>query len=283
MDNAGHGTRAQGTTLVIGGGSGKTGRRVAERLTARGLPIRIGSRSAQPPFDWEKPATWGPAVQNIESAYVTYYPDLAFPGAADTVRAFVKVAQDNGVRRLVLLSGRGEPGAQLAEEAVRASGLEWTIVCASFFFQNFNENFLVDPVRSGEVAFPVGDVPDPFVDADDVADVAVAALTEDGRTGEVYEVTSPRLLTFAGAVAEIARASGREIRYVQVSAEQYAAALLESGAPPELATPLTELFTSIFDGRNSSVTDGVQRALGRPPRDFADFARDAAATGVWRS
>jgi uncharacterized protein YbjT (DUF2867 family) len=283
MDNAGHGTRAQGTTLVIGGGSGKTGRRVAERLTARGLPIRIGSRSAQPPFDWEKPATWGPAVQDIESAYVTYYPDLAFPGAADTVRAFVKVAQDNGVRRLVLLSGRGEPGAQLAEEAVRASGLEWTIVRASFFFQNFNENFLVDPVRSGEVAFPVGDVPDPFVDADDVADVAVAALTEDGRTGEVYEVTSPRLLTFAGAVAEIARASGREIRYVQVSAEQYAAALLESGAPPELATPLTELFTSIFDGRNSSVTDGVQRALGRPPRDFADFARDAAATGVWRS
>jgi uncharacterized protein YbjT (DUF2867 family) len=268
------------TTLVLGG-TGKTGRRVAERLTARGVPVRIGSRSAEPPFDWEDPATWAPALQDVAAVYLAYQPDLAFPGATDTVRSFAELAVAGGVRRLVLLSGRREEEAQRGEEVVRNSGAEWTIVRASWFCQNFSEHFLLDSVLAGEVAFPAGNVAEPFVDADDVADVAVAALTEDRHTGRLYEVTGPRLLTFADAAGEISRATGRQIRYVPVSAEQYRSALIEQDVPAEYADSLTDLFTTVLDGRNASLVDGVQRALGRPPRDFRDYARDAAATGVW--
>lgn len=194
-----------GTTLVLGG-SGKTGRRVVERLRARNLPVRVGTRDAAPSFDWNAQATWPGALADIHAVYITYYPDLAAPGASDAIRAFTTLAVKSGVQRLVLLSGRGEPEAQLCEEIVRHSGVaEWTVVRASWFSQNFSENYLRDAVLAGEVALPVGNVGEPFVDANDIADVAVAALTEDGHVGQVYEVTGPRLWTFAGAVAEIAR------------------------------------------------------------------------------
>jgi uncharacterized protein YbjT (DUF2867 family) len=273
------------TTLILGG-NGKTGRRVAERLTKRGLPVRIGSRSGQPSFDWENSATWRPALQNIGSVYITYYSDLAFPGAAETVRSFTKLAVDNGIRRLVLLSGRGEAGALLGEQAVRESGVEWTIVRSSFFCQNFSESFLVEPILGGEVAFPAGGVKEPFIDVEDIADVAAAALAEDKHVGQVhvgqiYEVTGPRLLTFAEAVGEIAQATGREIRYVSISPKEYEDMMVEHGVPADFATQLTQLFTAVLDGRNSRLADRVRRALGREPRDFADYARDAAATGVW--
>lgn len=124
-------------------------------------------------------------------------------------------------------------------------------------------------------------MPEPFVDVDDVADVAVAALTEDGHTSRVYVLSGPRLLTFGQAVAEIGQASSRDIRYVPISIEQFTAGLAEAGEPAELVALLAYLFTEGMDGRNASLTDGVQRALGREPRDFADYARDAAATGVW--
>lgn len=268
------------TTLVIGG-TGKTGRRVVEQLTARGLPVRVGSRSGTPPFDWEDQATWAPVLHNAASVYVTYYPDLAVPGAADTIRCFTDLAVQSGVRRLVLLSGRGEPEAERSEQTVRASGADWTILRASWFNQNFSENYLLEPLLGGELALPAGDVAEPFVDADDIADVAVAALTEPGHEGRLYELTGPRLLTFAEAVGEIARAAGREVRYLPVSAEQYAAMLAEQNVPAEVVSLLTYLFSEVLDGRNAHLSDGVQRALGRAPRDFTQYARDAAATGVW--
>ena len=267
-------------TLVLGG-TGKTGRRVAERLAARGLPVRVGSRSEEPPFDWEDRATWAPALRDVGSVYVSYYPDLAIPGAVDVVRELVEIVEECGVRRLVLLSGRGEDEAQRAEEVVQASGVDWTIVRSSWFNQNFSENYLLDAVLSGEVLLPAGDVGEPFIDAEDIADVAVAALTEDGHTGQVHEVTGPRLLTFAEAVAEIARTTGREIRYVQVSPEQYGAALADVGVPADFIWLVTYLFTTVLDGRNAQVKDSVQQALGRKPRDFSDYARETAATGVW--
>jgi uncharacterized protein YbjT (DUF2867 family) len=268
------------TTLVVGG-TGKTGRRVVERLEARGLPVRVGSRSGEPPFDWEDETTWVPALWGVESGYVTYYPDLAVPGAADTVRSFAELAVESGARRLVLLSGRGEEEAQRAELAVRESGVEWTILRCSFFAQNFSESFFLEPMLGGELALPAGSVAEPFVDADDIADVAVEALTEDGHAGELYELTGPRLLTFAEAVEEIGRASGREVRYVPVSVEQFASALSRDGVPSEVVELLTYLFTEVLDGRNAHLTGGIRRALGREPKDFADYARDAAATGVW--
>jgi uncharacterized protein YbjT (DUF2867 family) len=273
-------TQEKKMTLVVGG-TGKTGRRVVERLVACGGPVRVGSRSGEPPFDWENPDTWEPALQNVESVYVSYYPDLAVPGAVEAVSSFADVATRSGVRRLVLLSGRGEPEAERAEAAVRDSGADLTILRSTWFMQNFSEDYMLEHVLSGEIRLPAGDVPTPFLDADDIADVAVAALTEDGHAGQLYELTGPRSLTFAEAAAEIAGAAGREIRYVPVSLEEHAAEAAQHGVPAEVVELLTYLFAEVVDGRNANTTDGVRRALGREGRDFAEYTREVAATGVW--
>ncbi|MGI5175706.1 NmrA family transcriptional regulator [Dactylosporangium sp. CA-152071] len=262
------------TTLVLGG-TGKTGRRVAQRLRGAGVPVRIGSRTAPQPFDWTDPATWQPVLSGVRSVYVSYQPDLAAPGAPQAIQAFTDLAAASGVTRLVLLSGRGEDEAAVCEQIVRSAGVESTVLRCSWFNQNFSEDHLLEPVLAGEVALPVGDVPEPFVDADDIADVAVAALTEEGHDGQVYELTGPRLLTFAGAVAEIAAATGRDITFVQVPAADYAAQL-----PPELADLLMYLFTTVLDGRNAHLTDDVRLILGREPRDFADYAKQTAGTWI---
>ncbi|MER8500524.1 MULTISPECIES: NAD(P)H-binding protein [unclassified Mesorhizobium] len=267
-------------TLILGG-TGKTGRRLAERLTARGLPVRIGSRSGTPPFDWENKATWEPALDGVGAVYISYYPDLAVPGAADTVGVFSRLAVQCGVRRLVLLSGRGETEAQRAEEMLKASGADWTILRCAWFSQNFSEGFLVDALREGEVALPVGNVGEPFVDADDIADAAFAVLTRQGHIGQLYELAGPRLLSFADAVAEIGRAVGRDIRFKRISHAEFTAAIAEHELPAEFAWLLNELFTEVLDGRNESLTDGVERVLGRAPKDFSAYATETASTGIW--
>jgi uncharacterized protein YbjT (DUF2867 family) len=269
------------TPILVIGATGKTGRRVARRLQARDLPVRLGSRSSDTPFDWEDRSTWGPALEGASAAYVSYYPDIAVPGAPEAIGALTERALAAGTRRLVLLSGRGEEEAQRAERALQDSGAEWTIVRCSWFSQNFDEGSFVDLVLGGEVALPAGDVPEPFVDVDDIADVAVAALTEEGHANRLYELTGPRLLTFAQAVGEIAAATGRDIRYEQITMEQLEAALVGEAVPGEVVELLGYLFNEVLDGRNAQLADGVQQALGREPRDFAQYARDAAARGVW--
>src|ERR671910_2938736 len=214
--------RGRKTGLVLGG-TGKTGRRVVERLEARGVPVRVGSRSGKPPFDWEDLTTWAPALRGVESVYVSYYPDIAVPGAVEAVRSFAELAVENGVRRLVLLSGRGEPEAERAEAPVRDPGADLTILRSTWVMQNFSEDYMLEHVLSGEIRLPAGNVPTPFLDADDIADVAVAALTEERHSGQLYELTGPRSLTFAEAAGEIAEAAGREVRYVPVSLEKHAA------------------------------------------------------------
>ena len=268
------------STLVLGG-TGKTGRRIGERLRARGLPVRIGSRSVDPPFDWDDRTTWAPVLDGVGSVYISYYPDLAVPGAAGVIRSFAETAVAAGVERLVLLSGRGEDEAQASEKVIQDTGVDWTILRASWFNQNFSESYLLDSVLSGAVVLPAGDVPEPFVDVDDIADVAVAALTEDGHAGRLYELTGPRMLTFAEATAEIAKATDREIAYVQVSPEDFVAALTEAGVPDDAVELLAYLFATVLDGRNAHLGDGVQRALGHAPRDFYDYAWDTAQGGIW--
>lgn len=269
--------------VLIAGGAGKTGRRVAERLRAAGREVRIASRSTAIPLDWNDRATYGPALDGVTTAYIAYYPDLALPGAVAAVAAFAEAARQAGVNRLVLLSGRGEEEAQNAEEVVKASGVDWTIVRASWFAQNFSENFLLDAVRSGTVALPAGPVKEPFVDVEDIADVVAAALTEQRHSRETYELTGPRLLSFAGAVGEIAEAAGRDIRYVEISKDAFETGMRGNGAPDELVDLVLYLFSVVMDGRNQSITDGVDRALGRGPRDFSDYARRTAASQVWEA
>ena len=269
--------------ILVLGATGKTGRRVVERLQARGIPIRAGSRSAQPPFDWQDRGTWAPALQGAAAVYVTYFPDLAMPGAPEAVGDLARLAAEAGVERLVLLSGRGEEEAQRSEEAVKAAGIDCTILRSSWFDQNFSEGFLLEAVLEGVVALPVGGVREPFVHADDLADIAVAALTEDGHAGQLYEITGPRLMTFADAVAEIAQATGRGVRFETVPMEGFAAELARQGLSADEAWLVEYLFGEVLDGRNESLADGVQRALGREPRDFSDYVRATAPTGVWNA
>lgn len=269
------------TTILITGGTGKTGHRIAERLVAAGHDVRIGARSSATPFDWHDRATWPAAVDGVAAAYLAYAPELAFPGAAETVGEFATYAADHGVRRLVLLSGRGEIHARTAERLVQQTGVAWTVVRAAVFAQNFTEGAFVEQVVGGAVALHVADVAEPFIDVDDIADIAAAALTDDRHTGQVYEVTGPRLLTFTEALDMIGRAIGRDVAYVQIGADELRDGLVAAGFPADDATHLVDLFGEILDGRNSVVTDGVERALGRPARDFADFVGAAAAAGAW--
>jgi uncharacterized protein YbjT (DUF2867 family) len=268
------------TTLVVGG-TGKTGRRVIERLQQRGFLYRVGSRSVQPAFDWEDEKTWSSALKGVSQAYVTYYPDICVPGALESVQSFFDLAVREGVKRLVFLTGRGEVEAERAEEALKASGAEWTILRCSFFSQNFSESFFLEPILAGEVALPVGPVGEPFVDADDIADVAVAALTRPGHSGKLYELTGPRALTFEDAIDEIARTTGRSIPFVTITPEEYRAAMLQAQVPAEVIDLVLYLFGTVLDGRNTPVADGVQHALRRAPCDFSDYAKRTAATGVW--
>jgi uncharacterized protein YbjT (DUF2867 family) len=264
---------------LILGASGKTGRRIMQRLEAAGLPCRAGSRNAQLPFEWNDPATWAPVLQGVSAVYIAYQPDLAVPGATETIAAFVRAAKANGVQHLVLLSGRGEPDAQVCEQIVMQSGLAWTVLRCSWFAQNFSENFFADEIAAGEVVLPVGSVAEPFVDTDDIADIAFAALTSSQHRNQLYELTGPRLLTFGDALAEIAAATGRDIDVITVTREQYKERLQAFGVPADVIWLLDYLFSEVLDGRNSSLTDGVQRALGRAPRDFSDYVRNTWKDG----
>ena len=268
------------TTLVLGG-TGKTGSRVAARLRDLGTNVRIGSRTSEVPFDWDDDTTWAPALERRRLGVPLLLPGRLLPGAAGRVAAVARTAVAHGARRLVMLSGRGEPEAVPAEDGVRGSGAEWTVLRCAWFAQNFSEHFLLQPVLDGVIALPAADVAEPFLDVDDVADVAVATLTRDGHAGRTYELTGPRLLTFADVAAELTRATGREIRYLPVTAAQYADAALAAGVAAEEIEPLSELFARVLDGHNAHLTNGVELVLGRRPRDFADYAHDTAATGVW--
>ncbi|MBL1077115.1 NAD(P)H-binding protein [Nocardia sp. 2] len=270
-------------TVLVTAGTGKVGRRVANELSAKGIDVRIGARSAQLPFDWDNRDTWSAVLEGVDAAFLMYTPDIGDPRAAETIRAFSAQAVAAGVRRLVLLSARGETQAEPAEAAVRESGAEWTVLQAAWFNQNFDEGAFTDMIHGGALAFPAGQVLEPFVDAEDLAAVAVLALTQDGHAGHTYDLTGPRLLSFGDAVQAIAAATGREIHYIPVSGQEFGAVLKsEFGMPDPEVAGMIEIFATLLDGRNAHVTDTVRRLLGRDPIDFADYVRDASAAGAWK-
>ncbi len=245
------------------------------------MSVRSVSRSTEVPFDWANQSTWAAALDGIDSAYVSYQPDLALPGAVDAIRAFLLAAKKADVKHVVLLSGRGEEEAEIAEKVLQDSGLDWTVLRASWFMQNFSENYMRDELLSGSLTLPVGPKKEPFIDVDDIADVAVAALTETGHRNKLYELTGSELFSFSDAVSEIARATDKNLSFNPVSYADYEAALREQALPEDVITLLRYLFVELFDGRNASVAHGVEEALGRKPRRFADFARKAAIEGIW--
>ena len=267
--------------ILIIGKNGKTGARVNQRLQAQGYATRPVSRSTNPAFDWEQPATWRSAIAGTRAAYVTYQPDLAVPGAEATLSKFVRIAAEAGLEHIVLLSGRGEDGAERAEQLLINSGISWNVVRASWFMQNFSESFMLDGILDGELVLPAGDTVEPFIDADDIADVAVAALTEDSHRNKLFEVTGPRALSFAECIQEIAAATGRPLKYTRVPVDDYINALQDQGVPEAMQWLLHELFTVVFDGRNSHVMPGVEQALGRPATDFSRYVQKTVPSGIW--
>ncbi|MFC9846683.1 NAD(P)H-binding protein [Streptomyces sp. NPDC060223] len=271
-------------TVLVTGATGRTGSRVAEAARTAGLTVRAGSRSQGTRFDWADRSTWAEALRGADAAYLAYPTDVGTPEATEAVGALAREAVGLGVRRLVLLSARGEERAQATEEALRTSGADWTVVRAAWFAQNFSEGPLVEGLVHGELVFPAGEVQEPFIDVRDIADVVVAALTSGDRyVGQEITVSGARLLTFREAVAEISAATGSELTYVPVTARQYGDTLTGFGVPPQEADLLVEVFEGLLDGRNAHLSDGVQRVLGREPRDFSEFVREAAAAGTWKA
>jgi uncharacterized protein YbjT (DUF2867 family) len=269
--------------VLVLGATGKTGRRIVASLRNLGVPVRLGSRSASPSFDWNNAANWDECLEGVTKIYINYAPDLAMPGATDAISELIRRARSADVKHLVLLSGRGEGEAQACEAIIQNSGIDWTIVRASWFNQNFSEGAFIDMVQAGQITLPDVSTPEPFIDVDDIAEVAVVALTQPGHAGEVYEVTGPRLLTLADVAEELSKATGRKIQCTPVPHEAFVQGVADSGAPQDVLWMLDYLFATVLDGRNAYLTDGVQRALGREPKDFADFAREIAATETWKA
>lgn len=270
----------QSNPILVIGANGKTGARVAARLQSMNLPVRHGTRGATKPFDWDVPHTWAPVLSGVDKAYVTYFPDLAFPGAVDRIEAFCQVAKTSGLKHIVLLSGRGEHHARMGEDVVRTSGIDYTLVRSSWFAQNFSEGYLRDPILAGILPMPGGRVAEPIIDIDDIADVVVAALTQDGHRGALYEVTGPRLMRFDEMARVLSKAIGSPVRHIPISFEEFHANVAASGGD-FVADVFTAIARETLDGRNAVVCDGVERALGRAPRDFADYAKAAAWSGKW--
>lgn len=274
--------------VLLLGGTGKIGRRIARRLQAAGRPARTASRtSGDTPFDLGIPATWASALDGVTAAYVME-PDLR-PNIDRQARVprFVTEAVAAGVRRLVLLSAHGVGEAdddhplKAAEQAVRGSGVDWTILRPDWFSQNFSEGPWLPGVLGGTLALPTGDGRTPFVDAEDIAEVAAAALTSAGHSGQIYQLTGPRAISFGEAADLIGSATGRTIRHVDVDPSVFVERSVAVGVPSDVARLLTGLLVAIRDGRGSALSDGVERALGRPPRPFEDYVAETAAAGRW--
>lgn len=273
-------TGGNGTTVVVTGASGRTGSRVARAAGAAGFTVRAASRATG--FDWADPSTWEGTLRGADAAYLVYPTDIGDPAAAEGIGALAREAVGLGVRRLVLLSARGEDQALPAEEALKASGADWTVVRAAWFAQNFSEGPLAEGIAHGELVFPAGEVREPFVDVRDIADVVTAVLVDGDRyAGRTLRLTGPRLLAWREAVAEISAATGRPVGYTPLPAPAYGEALTGFGVPAEEAALLVDVFETLLDGRNARLTDEVREVLGRAPRDFSTFVREAAAAGAW--
>jgi uncharacterized protein YbjT (DUF2867 family) len=274
-------------SILILGGTGKTGRRIAAHLRAAGRPVRTASRSGgDVAFDLADPKTWSSALDGVTAAYLIE-PDLqaAAMDPQGRVPDFVSQAVAAGVGRFVLLSAGGADTEhhplRPAEQAVRGSGVEWTVLRPTWFAQNFSEDSWRDGVLSGSLTLPTGDGRVPFIDAEDIAAVAAVALTEDRHHEQIYVLTGGRAITFGEATGLIAQATGRTVRHVDIEPEAYTEKQVADGIPRPVAQMFTAIFTAIRAGRDSACADGVERALGRAPRPFEQYVAEAAAAGDW--
>lgn len=268
--------------ILVIGGTGKTGHRVVEGLTKLGHNVTVGSRKGSPAFDWEDYSTFAPALKGMDRAYIVYYPDLAVPGAKEAITALTEAALKEGLEKVVLLSGKGETEAEACEQIVANSGLNYTLVRASWFNQNFSEGAFLDFVLAGQVALPMPEAEIPFVDADDIAEVVTKVLVDDAYNGETITVTGPKKLTFAQVVKMMEQAIGRDILYIPISIEEFKAGMKAAGLPDDYVWLFGYLFKEVLGNPdNQEVSHDVERVLGRKATSFEEYARKTLATGVW--
>ncbi|TRZ43982.1 NmrA family NAD(P)-binding protein [Robertkochia solimangrovi] len=272
----------QSENILVLGGTGKTGRHVVEKLKALNHNVRIGSRTSEPSFDWSKPENWSAAINGMSRIYITYQPDLAVPGAIRAIEQLIIVAKQANIQKLVLLSGKGEREAELCEQVIIRSGINYTIIRASWFNQNFSESFLTEPIQRGMLALPQSHVKIPFVDTRDIAEVAVKVLTDDVYNGQIYQLTGPEALTFKEALEIIAKASGRSVSFIPVSMQDYVQGMHDAEVPDDFIWLIGYLFTEVLGNpENSEITQDIQRVLNRKPTTFAEYASVTAESGIW--
>jgi len=268
--------------ILVIGGTGKTGRKVASKLIKKGHNVRIGSRSTSPAFDWHKPENWSSALEGIDKVYITFQPDLAVPGALEAIETLTKQAKKHSIKKLVLLSGKGEREAELCEQVIIHSGIDYTIVRASWFNQNFSESFFLEPICEGFVALPQADVKVPYVDTDDIADVAVASLIDEKHNGKIYQLTGPRQLTFKEVISEISEASGKEIAFTPIALSAYTNIMRQQDVPDDFIWLVEYLFSEVLGNpNNSEITNDIELVLGRKPKDISEYIEETVATGIW--
>jgi len=270
------------SNILVIGGTGKTGRKVVEGLKQKNQNVRIGSRNASPAFEWQDPSSWPEALEGIDKIYIVYFPDLAVPGAFEAVQGLIQAAKKAGVKKAVLLSGKGEKEAERCEQLVAKSGLDFTLVRASWFNQNFSESFFLDPILAGYVALPMPNARIPFVDTEDIAEVVVAALLDDQHNGQTYEITGPEALVFEEAVAIIAEETGRDLKYQAITQEEYNAMMTAAGVPSDYIWLFDYLFREVLGNPdNQAVSADVEKVLGRKATAFRTYARNTEKSGVW--
>ena len=267
--------------FLVLGATAKTGRRVAEKLIALGHDVRAVSRSTTPAFDWTDPTTWDDVLRDRDAVYVTFQPDLAVPGSDDIIASFAKRALIHGAKRIVMLSGRGEEAAHRAEDALRHSGADATVLRANWFFQNFNEDLFLPYIQQGTLALPAGDTPEPFVDANDIAECAVACLLDQVHIGKTYELSGPSAVTFADVTEMISSVANHPVSFVAITVDELDAGLEADGMPDEVRGLIRYLFSEVLDGRNSQPTSDIYEILGRQPNSLRNFVEEAAKTGIW--
>lgn len=270
-------------SILVIGSTGKTGKRVYSRLEKKGLDIRPASRTSVIPFDWYDELTWPEALKGISKAYLTFQPDLAVPASEEIIFRFAKAAKNARLSKLVLLSGRGEEQAIACENLVKDSGMDWTIIRSSFFMQNFSEGLWANDISAKEFIIPAVRAKEPFVDADDIADVVVEALTDYIHNGKVYEMTGGELLSFEEAIEKLSAALHSEIKLFQIPIKEYKDILRTNQVPDDIISLISYLFTEVLDGRNESIVHDIELVLNRKPGSFDDFIQNAIREGCWKS
>lgn len=269
--------------ILVLGGTGKTGRKVAEKLTNNGYEVRIGSRSAEPSFDWSQPSKWSEVLKDVDAVYIAYQPDLAVPGALESIEKLLDEIKKNSIQKVVLLSGKGEKEAELCEQVVIHSGLNYTILRCSWFNQNFSESFFLDPIRAGHVALPKAEAKVPYVDTDDIAEMAVEAFENDALDNKLYQLTGSKVYTFREVIDLISKETGRNITFTEINLPSYIDMLKNHGVPEDFIWLINYLFSTVLDAPgNDEISMDIEKVLGRKAKSFEEYVVATAKTDVWR-